>query len=143
MNNIMKCVIVSFIVLSLFGCNNEDEVKREQSIIGTWQLVEIYQSEGGPGSWSTVENGYKYTFLNNGNFSSDRFDECANGTYSIESNELILNYDCDGFTTGIETPEGVFIEKINFESGYLSIIPTYVTCVEGCDYKFKKINSSE
>lgn len=140
MNYILKYGIASMLVMSLFSCNNDDDINQEQSLIGTWQLVEVYLSPGGPGSWSTVENGYKYTFLDDGNFSSDRFNECSSGTYLVESNKLILNYDCDGFTAGIEIPEGIFIEEINFESGYLTINPTYVICIEGCEYKFKKIN---
>ena len=124
MNYILKYGIASMLVMSLFSCNNDDDI-----------------NQGGPGSWSNVENGYKYTFLDDGNFSSDRFNECSSGTYLVESNKLILNYDCDGFTAGIEIPEGIFIEEINFESGYLTINPTYVICIEGCEYKFKKIRS--
>ncbi|MFH6772107.1 hypothetical protein [Gaetbulibacter aestuarii] len=77
MNNILKFGIVSFIVFTLFSCNKEDDLKQEQSIIGTWQLVEIYSSDGGPGTWNPIENGYKYTFLSKGNFLSNRFEECT------------------------------------------------------------------
>ena len=142
MKNIFKCGIIVIAIISFFGCNNNsDEIHKESIIIGTWQLVEIYQSVGGPGNWNDVENGYKYTFLSNGDFFSNRFSECTNGTYSTELNELILDFGCDGFTTGIEKPEGIFIEKITFESGYLFINPTYIFCVEGCNYKFKKIST--
>ena len=140
MNYILKYGIASMLVMSLFSCNDEDDINQNQSLIGTWQMVEIYRSVGGPGSWSSVENGYTYTFLDDGNFSSDRFDGCGSGTYSVESNKLILNYGCDGFTAGVEIPEGTFIEEINFESGYLTINPTYVICIEGCEFKFQKIN---
>ncbi|QCX38170.1 lipocalin family protein [Aureibaculum algae] len=139
----LKIGIFCLVVISFFGCsNNDNEVNQEKSIIGTWQLVETYQSAGGPGNWSSVDNGYKYTFLDNRTFSSNRFSECTYGTYSIESNVLTLIYGCEGFTTGIENSAGVFIEKINFESKYLFINPTYIFCVEGCAYKFKKINSA-
>ncbi len=141
MKNTLKLGIISLLFVSIFGCNsNDEELNESESIIGTWQFVETYQSTGGIGTWNPVENGYKYTFLENGNFSSNRFDECINGTYLIESNELTLIFGCNGFTAGIEAPEGTFIEEINFESGYLFINPTYIFCVEGCDNKFKKIN---
>ena len=140
MNHILKFSITLIFIISLFGCNSNNDELNTSTIVGTWQLVEIYQSIGGPGNWNDVENGYKYTFLNNGNFSSNRFSECSNGTYSIESNELILDFSCAEFTTGFEKPEGILIEKITFESGYLFINPTYIFCVEGCNYKFKKIS---
>ena len=144
MKRMLKLGIVGLIVVLFFGCNNNDEeINKEKSIIGTWQLIETYQSSAGLGTWNLVENGYKYTFLENGNFSSNRFMECTNGTYSIVSNELTLIFGCNGFTTGFENPEGVFVEKINFESGYLFINPTYIFCVEGCNYKFEKISSVE
>jgi len=124
MDNLMKYGIVGLIIISLFSCDNDDKMDEEQLIVGTWQLVEVYASPGGPGSWYPVKNGYKYTFFSDGNFSSDRFDECMTGTYMVESNLLTLNYDCDGFTKGIESPQGVFVEKINFETPLIQKLST-------------------
>ncbi len=143
----VSLTIICFIIISLVGCNDDDEqigneekINNKESIIGTWQLVEVFQSEGGPGTWYNIENGYTYTFFINGTFSSNRFDECANGTYLVESGKLTLNYGCEGFSVDIQSSDGVFVETINFELGYLFINPTYVYCFEGCNYKFKKIN---
>jgi len=58
----------------------------------------------------------------------------------LQSDELILDFGCYGFTTGIETPEGTFVEKMTFEKVYLILQPTYLDCTEGCGWKFKKID---
>ncbi|WP_217900268.1 lipocalin family protein [Lutibacter agarilyticus] len=125
----------------LIGCDNDDSNDNEKSIVGTWQLIEIYSDIGdGKGKWNSIENGYKYEFDSENRFTSDRFSECQSGTYTLNENELILDYDCDGFTAGIETPEGTFVERITFESDKLIINPTYLMCVEGCEWKFQKID---
>tara|TARA_R110000868_G_C10964310_1_gene768899 strand:+ start:7290 stop:7715 length:426 start_codon:yes stop_codon:yes gene_type:complete len=140
MKNVLKYELILVIFIVLFGCNNDDELNTEQSIIGTWQLIEIYSDPGdGSGDWSFVENGYKYVFTSDNQFTSNRFPECDNGIYSLNSNQLILDFGCDGFTAGIENPEGTFIEQISFESNNLILNPTYLICVEGCGWKFKKL----
>lgn len=138
----MQFGIIIVIILSIIGCNKEDDnTEQEKSIVGNWQLIEIYSNPGaGSGNWNSVENGYTYSFSANGEFTSTRFSECSTGTYSIESNELSLDFDCDGFTTGIESPEGTFIEQLTFETKDLILKPTYLNCIEGCGWKFKKIN---
>lgn len=138
----IKFGIISLIIIMLSGCNNsDDEIKTEQSIIGNWKLIEVYSDVGdGSGGWNPVENGYTYSFSSNGEFSSTRFSECSSGTYTINSNELTLVFDCNGFTTGIENPEGTFVENYTFESNTVILVPTYIFCVEGCGWKFKKMN---
>ncbi|MCX2839923.1 hypothetical protein OQ279_17490 [Salinimicrobium sp. MT39] len=135
--------IAFYIILgvSFISCSDDDEeVKEKDSLIGTWQLVQTYANSGaGPGNWNEVEDGYTYTFLQNGDFYSTRFDECTSGTFSTESNLLILDFGCDGFTTGIEAPEGVFVEEYIFDNGLLVTNPTYLTCIEGCGFKFRKM----
>ncbi|MBA6151620.1 lipocalin family protein [Gelidibacter maritimus] len=138
----IKFGIISLIIIMLSGCNNsDDEIKTEQSIIGNWKLIEVYSDVGdGSGDWNPVENGYTYSFSSNGEFSSTRFPECSSGTYTINSNELTLVFDCNGFTTGIENPEGTFVENYTFESNTVILVPTYMICDEGCGWKFKKMN---
>lgn len=146
MKKILKFGIISCLVLTMFGCSNDDNESplQEKSIIGTWKLIEIYNDSGdGNGRWNSVEDGYTYNFSANGEFTSTRFSECGNGNYSIVSNELSLDFDCEGFTAGIENPDGIFIELFTFESNYVILTPTYLTCIEGCGWKFKKINPLE
>lgn len=143
MNNSTK-VWVLLLSFLLIGCNDNDFAENPtESIIGTWQLIESLIDIGdGNGDWRpvSVNDGYAYNFSPDGEFTSDRFDECAAGSYSISSvdSELTLVYDCDGFTQGIEEPAGTFIEQFRFESNDLILKPTYIFCTEQCGLKFRK-----
>ncbi len=130
-------------VFCMFSCSNNNDTivsqdlsVKDDPIIGKWKLVEAFISSGGPQYWVDVENGEEITFTSDGLFSSNRFSECTNGDFSIESNELFLNYSCNGFTTGFENSEGAITYKITFESNYFLLTPTSVICIEGCSYKY-------
>lgn len=56
---------------------------------------------------------------------------------------LSLDYDCDNFTTGIESPQGTFIENFKIENGFILLSPTYMNCIERCEYKFQKTELQE
>lgn len=140
MKKILSMTIILSLILLLSGCNNDDETNSDSSIVGIWQLIEVYNDPGdGSGGWQPVDNGYKYTFTSNNMFFSDRFSECNYGTYSLNANQLTLDFGCSGFTTNIENPNAVFIENMSFEANDLILNPTYLFCVEGCGWKFKKI----
>lgn len=143
MNNFKKIAFTIILGVFFICCSdNDEEVKDENSLIGTWQLVKAFEySEAGPGNWNEVNDGYNYTFSQNGDFYSTRFDECTSGTFSTESNLLILDYGCDGFTTGIEDQAGVLVEEYIFVDGLLFMNPTYPTSVEGFVFKFRKISN--
>lgn len=137
----MKNIILIFsMLLSLTSCSDDAVKAQETSIAGTWKLIETYGSDGtGNPQWTTVDNGYTYTFSSKGSFTSTRFAECSTGTYQITSSTLTLTYDCDGFGTGIESPAGTFVENIAFDDGKIILTPTYLTCIEGCGFKFEKV----
>lgn len=139
LKNRVLLILLGFI---LFSCTKDNEAEvQENSLLGSWQLTQVYTNPGaGAGDWANVENGYIYTFSGNGNFYSTRFDDCTYGTFSSEANLLTLDYECDGFTAGIEDPEGVLVEEFVFESGLLVLNPTYLHCIEGCGFKFRKIS---
>ncbi len=154
MKNIIKFGITSLLIILLFGCENNDGkisndeidsrgIDSENPIIGNWKLVEASISSGGPQYLVAVENGEEFNFLSTGIFISNRSSECTSGIFSIESNELILKYDCDGFITGVENPEGAITYTITYESNYLILIPTSVICTEGCSYKYEKITDTK
>lgn len=131
-------------LLILFACN-KDEISEPQevSVVGTWKLSETYIGDGGTNTqWTPVENGYTYTFKSDGTFTSTKFSDCTYGNYSISTSPfrtLNLDFGCEGFTAGIETPEGTFAEKFKFIEGSLILHPLYLSCIEGCAYKFQKI----
>jgi len=140
-----EIALILAISLFTFNCtqnNNNFKNSEDKKLFGTWKLVEVYSNTGADsGVWNTVENGYTYTFLSNSQFSSERFLECENGMFSLENNELILDFECDDFTAGIESPQGTFVEEITFESNSFILIPTYLNCIEGCGWKFMKIDN--
>jgi len=140
----MKSLVLLFsIVLSFSSCSQNDERENlYDSIIGTWKLTEVLSSDGGSNpQWVKIENGYTYTFNKDSSFISNRFDECQSGNFSISSDHLILNYDCENFTTGIESPAGTFKENYININDEIILKPTYLGCFEGCGNKFIKIQS--
>ncbi|AUS07068.1 hypothetical protein [Pseudotamlana carrageenivorans] len=133
-------ILILCIFLSLTSCSDDEAKSQENNFLGTWKLIETYGSDGGSNSqWTSVDNGYTYTFNNNGTFSSTRFTECTTGTYGVSSNSITLVYGCEGFDTGIENPAGTFVENYVFEDENIILTPTYMNCDEGCSYKFEKV----
>jgi len=146
MKNIARSGIISLLIITLFGCNNDDDtiVGNENGIIiGSWKLVEASISSGGPQYLVEIEDGEEFEFLNNGNFTTTRDTECTEGKFTIESNELSLIYDCDGFNPHVENPDGAITYQITFGSDYFILVPTTVMCVEGCSYKYKKVTAEK
>lgn len=138
----MKRLFFLWVLFSFFACSSDkSENNQKTSITGKWQLIEEYGSIAGEEpQWVSVENSYFYTFTKDDNFTSNRFSECQTGNFSLTNTQLILDFGCAGFTAGIETPEGTFIENYSLENGFLYLSPNYLTCDEGCSYKFEKIN---
>lgn len=133
-------ILILSILLSFTSCNDDDTKPQEINILGTWKLIETYGSYGGSNpQWTSIDNGYTYTFNNDGTFSSTRFTECTTGTYETSSSSITLVYGCEGFDTGIENPAGTFVENYVFDNEYIILKPSYMNCDEGCSYKFKKI----
>ncbi|RAV28091.1 lipocalin-like domain-containing protein [Sinomicrobium soli] len=140
----MKNLILIISVFLFVSCSNDDDAATpRQQITGTWTLAEAKVGTGAPGKWEPVSEGYSYTFGSDGTFSSDRFSGCTAGTYVLSEDTLVLEYDCEGFTTGMEEPEGTFSESISFEGGKMILTPTYMGCIEGCSYKFEKTGEVE
>lgn len=140
----MKNLILLFsLILSFSSCSQNGEEKiNDNSIVGTWKLIEVYSSDGGSNpQWKPVENGYTYTFNIDGTFTSTRFSECSVGKFELNNSTLTLRFDCNGFTTGLESPVGTFIENFNKNNNEIILKPTYLNCIEGCGNKFQKIKN--
>ena len=107
----MKNLILIFTIL-LLSCSNDDNKPQENPLKGTWKLIETYSSDGGSNpQWTSVENGYTYTFNSNGTYSSTRFSECSTGEYTITDSTATL-YDISGNPVKSKTP---FDGKMNVE----------------------------
>lgn len=125
------------------ACTKDESDKEKDLILGSWELKEIYSNDGSAnnGEWQPPNTIYKYTFLDDNTFTSTRFLECVYGTYTFTEDTIELNFGCENFTTGIENPPGVFKENYTFENNHLILVPTYLSCDEGCGWKFKRIQS--
>ncbi|ADF51927.1 lipocalin family protein [Zunongwangia profunda] len=147
MNKIKLNLLLLFCSCWLFvlsGCDNEEygmyEVDR---IVGSWKLVEVYNDNGdGHGQWSPAENAYSYTFNEDGTFSSTRFSQCNTGNYSIQNDEIYLDFDCNNNnrTIGIGSTSSTIVEEVDYEGINVIFIPTYPACHQGCRLKFEPIN---
>ncbi len=138
----MKCTYHLLAALLFFSsCDTYESgpiITDEFSIVGKWTLTEAYISSGGPQYWTEVENGEEINFFDNGTFSSNRFTECSKGNFSIVENELLLQYDCEGFDAVSESDEGLITYTLEFYSHYFIVTPTSGPfCIEGCSYKYK------
>ncbi|MGB7393577.1 MAG: hypothetical protein WA913_04205 [Pricia sp.] len=123
------------------GCEkySSDTIDGENTLTGKWQLTEAFISAGGPQYWVDVEEGETIEFLANGSFVSNRFTECSNGNFSVESTELLLDYDCDGFEVLPENEDGSITYNLELDSDYFIVTPTSgPICIEGCSYKYSR-----
>tara|TARA_R110002050_G_scaffold247153_1_gene384970 strand:+ start:172 stop:576 length:405 start_codon:yes stop_codon:yes gene_type:complete len=130
----MKNLILLFsLILSFSSCSQNGEEKiNDNSIVGTWKLIEVYSSDGGTNpQWKPVENGYTYTFYSNGVIKSSKFN--CDGKYTLNtSNSVHIEFDCNN-----SKMNGNFDFKFMDEN--LIFTPNPNTCFEGCDEKFMKI----
>lgn len=130
----------AFLVLSLFffitGC--KEEITEKNSIYGTWELTEEYIVLGVNGNWTEVQNGYTFSIASNNTFNSTEFKECTQGIVDMTETKIVFKYECEGFTTGVESPAGEFEYKYSFIDNKLSLTPVFMNCDEGCGYRFSK-----
>lgn len=138
--NIIRKKILIVLSIFLFYCSSSNQNLNEDfSIIGEWKMIESYISAGGPQFWVDVENGFEYTFFRDRTFISSDYFGCTSGKFNVGSDELSLEYDCDGIKEKLGNSSGITTYKFNFDDGYLLLTSTTVFCVEGCSYKFEKI----
>jgi hypothetical protein len=134
-----KKIFLSFILVAILSCtkSSNDKPLNTSSIFGTWKLVKVGTAFGD----NTISDGYTYIFNKDNTFTSNRFLVCSEGFFSMSETILTLVYNCDTFSSG--NPPGTFIEEYRFENNRLLLNPTYKDCIEGCIYKFKKIDEPE
>ncbi len=129
----MKTLIATLLVLAtLIGCNIENEREQESPIYSTWKLIETYGSDGdSEPKWTTINNGYVYTFKKDGRIITNRF--ICNGSYQILNNTITIDFNC---------PSSQFNLTYSYtiENEYLVLVPDPINCDEGCSEKFKKMN---
>ena len=142
----LKIIVLSFICIFVINCSeNSETTSNEDTLTGKWMLVETYVTYGANGEWigdfmpAPEELIYSYTLNNDGTFTSTKFEDCQSGNYTFSSSEIIFDFECEGFTAGIENPPGTFKENYTFDNRNLILTPQYLLCVEGCGWKFVKV----
>jgi hypothetical protein len=130
-------------LLFFIACDKttEEPIPAEASLIaGKWKQTNAYISSGGPQYWVDNDNGEEIVFFENGTFSSNRFTDCMTGNFSIEEDNLLLEYNCTGFIPDAQNKEGFITYKPELFSDYFILTPTSgPICIEGCSYKYQKI----
>ncbi|PIF01415.1 MAG: hypothetical protein CR994_02365 [Maribacter sp.] len=141
----MERILISFAMFFLtLGCSDKnDDQFQEEDFLGTWTLIEQREYGGTPNTdWRPVVNGYQIELKADGTFVTDKFSpECTEGEYSISitDNTLTFSFGCPGFSVEGLSDDNVFIEKYSFEGVYLILSPTYLSCDEGCAFKFSPV----
>jgi hypothetical protein len=143
MKTIQKLGLVVLFIGLLFGCEDNEGTIDENSIVGNWRLTAAYISSGGPQYWISIDDGYQMSFSDNQAFTSTQYTDCESGTFSINSDLSVLSfeYDCNGFTSVAQDPNGLITYAIEtFDKNYFILTPTSgPICIEGCSYKFEKL----
>ncbi len=125
-------ILILSIFLSLTSCSDDEAKSQENSLLGTWKLIETYGSDGGSSpQWTTVNNGYSYSFNANNSLISNRF--TCNGNYQENSNSNVhIQFNCT---------DSQFDLSYNYviENGYLILTPSSANCDEGCGEKYQKV----
>ena len=133
-----KYVYLPILIFGLLSCGSDDTNQTiDTELVGEWKLTEAYISAGGAQYWVDVENGEEFVFFENGQFNSNRFLECTDGVFSLEKNQLLLQYNCDGFESESENEDGFITYHLEFQANYFVATPTSgPICIEGCSYKY-------
>ncbi|ALJ03719.1 hypothetical protein APS56_00495 [Pseudalgibacter alginicilyticus] len=138
-----KTYLITALFSIFFACDeNMDEliIANETLIAGTWELTEAHISAGGPQYWIDIENGEEIEFFENGTFTSNRYLECTQGSFSIDENNLSLKYECDDFSSDSENEDGFITYNLKFYSHYFILTRTSgAICIEGCSSKYQSI----
>ena len=132
----MKALLyIPIVCLLFFGCSKDDnDTKSVATVLGKWKQIESYQSDGGSSpTWIAISNGYTIEFRSDGTFTSTKFSDCGVGSYIVSiTNEVVMSYSCDSFTTND-------LQQIENLSGSIMILkPLGLNCDEGCGDKFQK-----
>ena len=135
--------IISSIFFFITGCSEKETKQQENSVYGSWQLVESFSHPPSGNGWSQVDNGFTLAIKLDNVFNSSQFSDCLTGNISLTDVQINLKYNCNGFTQGFENPAGVFQYTYEFVERKLELTPKNFSCFEGCKYKLIKITSKE
>ena len=126
-----------FIALFVACTSNDTEntiPTTAKNLAGQWQLVATYISPGGASEWKEVENGFSYTFKDDGTYlmtTSENVIE-QSGVFRFENEEIFMDFNSEGEAKTL----GYIME---LKATELTLSPSFpAICFEGCFYRFKK-----
>ncbi|NCT17677.1 MAG: hypothetical protein COW66_07725 [Flavobacteriaceae bacterium CG18_big_fil_WC_8_21_14_2_50_34_36] len=123
-------ILITFIGMQLSCTTSDVNENSENTLIGKWQLIEWYSSEGAEGTWEIIDNGYFYQFNEDNTLESNLFN--CNGSYSVEDNleyNLLISFNC-------ENNQFQGYHKIEYDGDYLLLWAE--GCVVACIGKYKR-----
>lgn len=97
-------------------------------------MVEQKIGTGGPGEWIEVSDGDTFEFNEDGSFEEPSHPHCATGTFEVIGDTLRLNYDCPEYDV---TWDYLFQD---FNNTSFKLSPLTVMCIEGCQFRYRRIN---
>ncbi|MDN3668144.1 lipocalin family protein [Echinicola jeungdonensis] len=134
----MKSNFIFLFIFLLMGCQVHDEKspyeKNPEGLLGKWQIVERTFSIGGPPQTEEVENGAIFNFKAESTFTTSGFDQCYEGTFSVDGDELTLTSLCQ-----VEEAENSIVYQMSFQEDFMELFPIDPICIEGCSKKLKKL----
>lgn len=137
-------ILILSILLLTTGCSEDETVQQENSILGTWQLIETkFNDANGAGRWEPFEIGRIIIFNQDLSYESEIYPTDCGGinssTYRIQ-NESEINV--VEITITCVNPNMVFESTDSFsfdENSNLILIPIEPECPEGCAFKYEKV----
>ena len=121
----------------LTGCVDKDDLccgLQQDRLVGKWRLVEQKVGIGPPGEWEDVTDGEILEFNSDYSFHKSQNPYCTTGSFSVDGDELTLDYNCLEYDVTWE------FRVIEFKQSYITISPLAPTlCTEGCLSRYKKI----
>ena len=116
------------------GCKKSNLESTGNILIGKWFFTEYYIAPGGPGQWQPVTPpGQMIEFKSNGRFiSSESFLRGSNHFTTLDSVTIKFQ--------PASTPSGYILMGylIDTAARELLMYPVNPSCIEGCEYKFKR-----
>ncbi|SKB35215.1 hypothetical protein SAMN05660776_0640 [Salegentibacter holothuriorum] len=138
--------LIFSIIITLASCSkSEQDNPTDNSINGTWQLIErtANNTDGSPNAWEQVENGYKITFNEDFTYESEinptNCNEVVESIYLLENeselNIIEITITCINPEISFQSTDSYTFDK----NGHLILKPIEPVCPEGCAFKFRKI----
>ncbi|WP_339611279.1 hypothetical protein [uncultured Planktosalinus sp.] len=135
----MKHIQLIFLFILCTSCSkNDDNSDTQNKLYGTWKHTESYISEGGPGFWVPVDNGFTYTFSNSNELVTTGEITCV-GELVFHLNQDLIDFypNCTDFNLYL-IPSMTY--KIAFGgNNVISLVPEPLYCDEGCGYKLLRV----